>query len=464
MPELPEVTTVIKILNEELQHKVIIDVNILNNGTVLNENNCFIESLKNKEILFITRYGKFIIFHLSNNTILLSHLRMEGKYILLDKNSAIPKHSCVIFYLKDNKKLVYYDTRKFGILKVTTEQNYLSEKPLSHLGPEPFNLTQDQKNKIYSQLNKNKNIKELLLDQSIVCGIGNIYADEILYLSKINPFTKGKMLNEQDYDLLLKNAEIVLNKAIELGGSTIKSYHPKEGIDGKFQEQLQAYGNVGKTCKHCGTTFHKTFLGGRGTTFCPNCQVNPSLKKAIGITGIIGSGKTTVLNIFKELGYQTFSCDEIVENLYKDPIIARKINAIFSYKVLENNTLNKFKMRDMLKNNKVLHEKLENYVFPLVEQELINIVNTYNEPVIEVPLLFKAHLEYLFKKIIYVSTSIDNIKKRNEKYRKYNIDEAIDLYHVNNSYDIKSIPNLVEIKNNFNSIDELKNYIELNII
>lgn len=464
MPELPEVTTVIKILNEELQHKVIIDVDILNNGTVLNENNYFIESLKNKEILFITRYGKFIIFHLSNNTILLSHLRMEGKYILLDKNSAIPKHSCVIFYLKDNKKLVYYDTRKFGILKVTTEQNYLSEKPLSQLGPEPFILTQDQKNKIYTQLNKNKNIKELLLDQSIVCGIGNIYADEILYISKINPFTKGKMLNEQDYDLLLKNAEIVLNKAIELGGSTIKSYHPKEGIDGKFQEQLQAYGNVGKTCKHCGTTFHKTFLGGRGTTFCPNCQVNPSLKKAIGITGIIGSGKTTVLNIFKELGYQTFSCDEIVESLYKDPIIARKINAIFSYKVLENNTLNKFKMRNMLKNNKVLHKKLENYVFPLVEQELINIVNTYNEPVIEVPLLFKAHLEYLFKKIIYVNTSIDNIKKRNEKYRKYNIDEAIDLYHVNNSYDIKNIPNLVEIKNNFNSIDELKNYIELNII
>lgn len=464
MPELPEVTTVIRILNSELQNKEILNVEVLNSGTILNDIQYFKDALKNKKILFITRYGKFIIFHLSENTILLSHLRMEGKYTLINKNAAIPKHSCVIFNLKDNQKLVYYDTRKFGILKVTSEATYLSEKPLSQLGPEPFNLTQEQKNKIYTQLNRNKPIKELLLDQSIVCGIGNIYADEILYMSKINPFAKANLLNKNDYDRILANTETVLNKAIELGGSTIKSYHPKEGIDGKFQEQLQAYGNVGKICKICKTTFHKSFLGGRGTTYCPNCQINPSLQKAIGITGIIGSGKTTVLNIFKEFGYKTYSCDKIVEDLYNDPIIARKINIIFSGKVLENNKLNKQKMRELLKNNEVLHTKLENFVFPLVENELLNIITFNDEPVIEVPLLFKAHLEYIFKKIIYITTSVENIKKRNENFRKYNIDDAIDLYQTNNTYDIKKIPNLIEIKNDFDNISDLKKYIKEKII
>ena len=463
MPELPEVTTVIGILKNEIIGKTIDNIEILYRNIIESDINSFENDLKNRTFLDITRMGKYIIFHLDNEKVIISHLRMEGKYSLLSKEDTLPSHSCVIFNFKDNTRLVYHDTRKFGVLILSDEQNYLSEKCIAKLGPEPMVLRDKTLRKpIYKKLNTNKKIKELLLDQTIMAGIGNIYADEILFVSKINPLTKGNELTQKQYDLLIDQSIVILERAIELGGSTIKSYHPKDGVDGLFQIELKAYGKVGENCPNCGTPFKKISVGGRGTTYCPNCQVDHSIKKAIGITGSIGAGKSTVLQVFKELGYFVASSDEIVANLYTKDEIKHILVKKFGFEVLdENNNVNKVFLRQKVSNNEVLQRFLENLVFPLVEKEIINIIKTYENPVIEVPLLAKAHMEYLFKKIIFVDANKSIREKRISMSRPYNAKQAIALYEKNNP---KTPQNSVIFKNNFENIEELKNEIETNLI
>ena len=157
MPELPEVTTVINILNEEVKGRKIDNIDILYSKIIKSDLNSFVNDLKNKEILDISRLGKFIIFHLSDDLILISHLRMEGKYSYLSKNDPLPPHSCVVFNFSDTSKLVYHDTRKFGIFILTTKEKYLNEDPLAKLGPEPMSLTDKSSRKeVYKKLKVEK--------------------------------------------------------------------------------------------------------------------------------------------------------------------------------------------------------------------------------------------------------------------------------------------------------------------
>ena len=463
MPELPEVTTVIGILKTEVLNKTIDSINVLYPNIIQSDITSFQNDLKNKIILDITRLGKFIIFHLSDDLILISHLRMEGKYSLLGENDSLPPHSCVIINFKDKTRLVYHDTRKFGVMILTTKKKYLIENPLAKLGPEPMLLKDvSLRNPIYKKLNKKKKIKELLLDQTIMAGIGNIYADEILFASKINPLTLGSELNKEQYNNLIDNSIIILEKAIELGGSTIKSYHPKDGVDGLFQIELKAYGKQGENCPNCNTPFKKIFVGGRGTTYCPNCQINHSLKKAIGITGSIGAGKSSVLKIFEELGYFVASSDEIVANLYKTDDLKKKLVKKFGQEVLdEKNNVNKSFLREKVSNSEVLQRFLENLVFPLVENEIIEIIKKYENPVIEVPLLAKAHMEYLFKKIIFVDANKSIREKRIAASRPYDAKKAIALYDKNNP---KTLQNSIIFENNYSNIEDLKNEIVTNLI
>ena len=211
MPELPEVTTVINILKQEVVGRKFDEIEILYPKIIKTDLDTFKEKLKNETILDIKRHGKFIVFHLSNDLILISHLRMEGKYSYLNKEDNLPPHTCVIFNFADSTKLVYHDTRKFGIFILTNKDKYLIEDPLKKLGPEPM-ILRDYKlrNEIYKKLAKNKNIKELLLDQTIMAGIGNIYADEILFASKIHPLTFGSKLTKEQYDLLIDNSIKIL--------------------------------------------------------------------------------------------------------------------------------------------------------------------------------------------------------------------------------------------------------------
>ena len=192
-------------LKELTLHKVIKSVDVFRAQTIDGDVNEFISSLINKEIIGFKRVGKFIIFLISGDICLISHLRMEGKYFLKDEKKPNNKHDLVIFYFKDGTKLVYNDTRRFGRIKLSTIDKYMSEEPLSKVGPDPFMMTNSNR-LAESFKNKTIAIKTALLDQSIMSGLGNIYVDEVLFETKIHPETPTKLVTKSQLDKILISA------------------------------------------------------------------------------------------------------------------------------------------------------------------------------------------------------------------------------------------------------------------
>ena len=266
MPELPEVETVKEKLKKELLHKRINDVKVFYNGIIATNIKEF-NNIKNQEIIDINRRGKFLIFELSNYY-LVSHLRMEGKYFIKNIDEEISKHEHVIFYF-DDFTLRYHDTRKFGKMYLVTKDKLLYT-PLAKLGYEPWDNNLNS-NYLKDKFNRNIAIKTLLLDQSIISGIGNIYADEILFLSKINPKKYGKELNKKELDNIIKNTRIVLEQGIKNRGTTIHSFSSL-GTIGDNQNHLLVHTKENMPCPNCGNLIKKVKVNGRGTYFCPICQ------------------------------------------------------------------------------------------------------------------------------------------------------------------------------------------------
>ena len=270
MPELPEVETVKNGLIEKVKGKKIISCEVKYLKIVeYPQVERFIKNIANQTIEDIKRRGKFIIFEL-DDYLLISHLRMEGKYFIKNKEELKDKHDHIIFSLDDNQELRYNDTRKFGRMYLV-EKDKISLTPISKLGLEPWDLKLDA-NYLQKKTNKKKAIKSLLLDQSIIAGIGNIYADEILFMSKINPCKYGKDLTHKELNAIIKNTQIVLQKAISLGGTTIHSYTSVNGITGRFQQELLVHGKKGLPCPNCHTEIEKITVNTRGTYYCPKCQ------------------------------------------------------------------------------------------------------------------------------------------------------------------------------------------------
>ena len=199
---------------------------------------------------------------------LLSHLRMEGKYFIRNNGDERNKHEHIIILFDDNTELRYHDTRKFGKMYLIEKDKVYKEKPLKDLGKEPWDKTLT-KEYLKEKLNK-KPIKTELLDQTIIVGIGNIYADEILFLSKIYPETPGNQLKDEELENIIKYTKTTLEKAIELGGTTVKSYTSSEGVHGRFQNELLVH--TKEECPNCKTKIEKITVGGRGTYYCPKCQ------------------------------------------------------------------------------------------------------------------------------------------------------------------------------------------------
>ena len=272
MPELPEVETVKETLKKQILNKTILSVNVYYDKIVETSNlEQFKQNIIGQSITDIKRRGKWLMFEL-NDYYLLSHLRMEGKYFIKKRGESISKHEHVSFIIDDDRELRYQDTRKFGRMHLIEKELLLSTKPFNELGLEPW----DEKLTVSYLKDKYKNkklpIKTVILDQSIVVGIGNIYADEILFLSKINPLQGSNQLSEQQLLSIIDNTKQVLEKAIELGGTTIRSYTSSEGVHGRFQHSLSVHGREGCMCPVCESIVVKIKVGGRGTYFCPSCQ------------------------------------------------------------------------------------------------------------------------------------------------------------------------------------------------
>lgn len=268
MPELPEVETVKETLKKRILNQKIKNVDIYYSKIIEYPNiDEFKKQIIGQVIIDIKRRGKWLLFEL-NDYYLLSHLRMEGKYNI-KTNEEINKHEHVVFYF-DEFNLRYHDTRKFGKMYLYKKDEAFNKKPLNELGLEPWdkNLNTEYLKDKYSKITKP--IKETLLDQNIITGIGNIYADEILFLSKINPYTKSNELNNIYLDNIIKNTQKVLESAIKSGGTTIRTYTSSEGVHGRFQQNLLVHNQ--NICKVCKNKIEIVKIGGRSTYFCPECQ------------------------------------------------------------------------------------------------------------------------------------------------------------------------------------------------
>mgnify|MGYP004442492677 FL=1 len=272
MPEKPEVITVSNNLRPRLVGKKITGCNVYwDNIIAYPTTDEFKKKVIGQKILDVTTRGKFIKVLLDRD-VLLIHLRMEGKFFFRKLSDPIVKHEHVEFILDEDTSFRYHDVRKFGKMYLISKVMVDKVKPLSELGVEfdDRNLTKEY---LYEKIhNKKLPIKTVLLDQSIITGIGNIYDDEILFRSGISPYRKSCDISLVECDEIIKNTRLVLSEAIKKGGTTIKSFTSSEGVHGLFQNELLVHGKKNDKCPVCGSRIEVCRIGGRGTYYCTKCQ------------------------------------------------------------------------------------------------------------------------------------------------------------------------------------------------
>ncbi|WP_391591911.1 Formamidopyrimidine-DNA glycosylase [[Mycoplasma] cavipharyngis] len=276
MPELPEVQVFINHLKPLVTNHKIIGLQ-LNCPKVLKNISYqqFAKNLINFQFTDLTRIGKYLIFHLSNQKVLVLHLRMEGKPFYQHQDQPYDqKHVLFKIQFDNHYELRYHDMRRFGTVHLFDQKDYLAQKELAKLGLDPtqtkFNVKY-VKNQLSQSLNRS--VKTVLLDQTKISGIGNIYADEILFAAKIHPKTLVKNLNDADFKMITKAAKSIIKSAIKHHGTTILSFQYKHNQSGTYQNRLKVHTRKGLKCHHCQTKINKIKVNNRGTYLCDQCQV-----------------------------------------------------------------------------------------------------------------------------------------------------------------------------------------------
>ncbi len=288
MPELPEVEVVKRSLESKIQNKIIKQVKINDIKLRYRLNIKKISQLINLKIKKIERRSKYLLFHFDKPIIMLAHLGMTGKFFFVDENKKKfktsfyynlnekkdQKYDRVIFFLKNRQKFIYNDIRKFGFIKFLSKKKINKNSHLISLGPEPLSKYYNFsyfKNYIYQ---RKKKIKDLLMDQKFVSGLGNIYVNEILFFSKVNPTRKIKFLKDVEIKKIIKNTKTILSKSIKLGGASIKDFSSLNGKKGLFQQYFRVYAREGEKCSNtdCKKKIIRRFISGRSTFYCLSCQ------------------------------------------------------------------------------------------------------------------------------------------------------------------------------------------------
>jgi formamidopyrimidine-DNA glycosylase len=287
MPELPEVEVVKRSLINKTQNLIVKAVKINDGGLRYKINKNLIKKIVGCKIQKITRRSKCLLFFFNKDVVMLVHLGMTGKFFFVNKKKKYKtsfyydindekdaKHNRVIFDLSKNQQLIYNDVRKFGFIKFSNKLNLPQNLHLRNLGPEPLS---DNFNKAYFKkfiTGKKRVIKDILMDQKFIAGLGNIYVNEILFFSRIKPTKKIKKLTSYDITKIIKFTKKILFKAIELGGSSIKDFSSSNGKKGLFQQHFSVYGKKGEDCstKNCKSKIKKIVISNRASFFCLKCQ------------------------------------------------------------------------------------------------------------------------------------------------------------------------------------------------
>lgn len=285
MPELPEVETVRRTLHQLIVGKTIERVDIRLARLIRRPDDVLLfgAMLEGRTICDVNRRGKFLLI-VMDDQVLVSHLRMEGRYGLYRAGEAEPKHTHVVFYFDDGTELRYTDVRQFGTMDLFPRGEETTQPPLSKLGIEPLEeqFTFERFRELVS--GRSTRIKPFLLNQEFIVGIGNIYVDESLFAAGIHPERSAGSLNELDLRRLHAAIVSTLQDAVDKGGSSVKSYVNGQGEMGMFQHELLVYGRKDEPCSRCGGPIEKGVVGGRGTHYCPVCQpvepVSPERRRA----------------------------------------------------------------------------------------------------------------------------------------------------------------------------------------
>lgn len=273
MPELPEVETIRRDLEEQVEGKRIEKVIIKNEKSVkVPSPREFIQKMERKVFDEMHRRGKYLILRLDSEDSLVLHLGMTGS-LIYSKAGEDMDYSRVVFLLENNAQLSFTDVRGFGGLWFVPDGKFEEVVPtLANLGPEP--LETDFTLEKFKQLLKDRKgkIKTLLMDQSFIAGVGNVYAQEALFLSGIHPTRGPSSLLDREIEKLYRNLVHVLREAISYRGSSINNYVDLVGRQGSYEPRLRVYGQAGSNCPQCGHVIERMEVGGRGTYFCPRCQ------------------------------------------------------------------------------------------------------------------------------------------------------------------------------------------------
>jgi formamidopyrimidine-DNA glycosylase len=271
VPELPEVETVVRDLREILVDRRI--VRVVRNTDVdlrLPWDDQWTDALQNRQILSLRRRGKWILVGLDQQHTLLVHLGMTGQFTVVPAGLELASHTHLLFHLDGPEHLRYRDTRRFGSIRYIADDK-LPEFFQDHgVGPEPFDI--DAKTWAKSLLGTSRAIKAVIMDQAMIAGVGNIYADEALFLARLHPQLRACDLESHHAEALLEAIVTVLTHAIELRGSSIRDYIGGSGLQGGYQDEFRVYGRTGEACPSCQTAIEQMRIGGRSAHFCPKCQ------------------------------------------------------------------------------------------------------------------------------------------------------------------------------------------------
>lgn len=272
MPELPEVENIRRKL-ASVEGKTIVSIWV-GEKKLKKINKKDLEKIKNERIISVKRRNKYLVFE-GNNFWLLSHLGMSGQYYWLNNKDTEPKHTHIKIHFNNGNILAYRDPRRFGVFyayKKTENKDYLKLPELEGLGVEPNDkiFTAEKLNSLLKE--KKQNIKSFLMDQAQVCGIGNIYASEILFTSGLSPTREAGKLTKSEKIILYKQIKKIINQAIRMGGSSISDFINVDGNKGDMQNHHLVYGRNGQKCKKCNNSIFKIKQGGRSTFYCKKCQ------------------------------------------------------------------------------------------------------------------------------------------------------------------------------------------------
>lgn len=271
MPELPEVETVVRGLRPLLLGRTITHLNILWTRTIHSPApNEFVSLVAGQTVQDVSRRAKYIVITLTDITLLI-HLKMTGRLYVVPKSATDEADKWVraVFDLDNDHQLRFSDSRKFGKLYLTTD----TQAFFAHIGPEPLSDAFTIPDFSARLTHHHKAIKALLLDQSFIAGVGNIYADEALFRANIHPQTPANQLSETQIVLLYQSIREALLMGIDHEGASINWYRKPDGTKGESQDHFLVYGRDNQPCVVCGTSIHKIRVAQRGTHFCPTCQI-----------------------------------------------------------------------------------------------------------------------------------------------------------------------------------------------